>query len=226
VITAGNQAVLKIADYVDVLGDDDHVSAIALYVEGLDDVPAFSRAALKARRNGKQIVAIKAGHSELGARLAMSHTSSLAGNDRLYDALFARLGIMRVDAIDILLETAKLASVVGVPKDALVAACRSAGGKTAMAASDLSELIPAPARRRMIELGCAPLQGLEAAVTAFAALARRGRQSAGAEFALPKLARAPADARLREEWECRHRLARHGLAFPAARFVMAAEAAA
>jgi len=110
--------------------------------------------------------------------------------------------------------------------DALVAACRSAGGKTAMAASDLSELIPAPARRRMIELGCAPLQGLEAAVTAFAALARRGRQSAGAEFALPKLARAPADARLREEWECRHRLARHGLAFPAARFVTAAEAAA
>jgi acetate---CoA ligase (ADP-forming) len=328
VITAGNQAVLTIADYVDVLGDDDHVSAIALYVEGLDDVPAFSRAALKARRNGKQIVAFKAGNSELGARLAMSHTSSLAGNDRLYDALFARLGIMRVDAIDTLLETAKLASVVGVPKgdrlavftcsgadnlmtadlaarhglklpeltaeqtlalraqlpsfasvsnpldyntslwgneaaltkcfstvlhggfdagmliidyppsdavgqrdcdravDALLGACRAAGGKTAMAASDLSELIPAPARRRMIDLGCAPLQGLEAAMTAFAALARRGRQSAAAELALPELAPVPADAWLREEWECKQRLARHGLAFPVGRFVTAAEAGA
>ena len=281
VITAGNQAVLKLADYIDVLADDDHVSAMALYIEGLDDVPAFSRAVLKARRNGKQVIAFKAGNSELGARLAMSHTSSLAGNDKLYDALFARLGVIRVDAIDALLETAKLASVAGVPKgdrlavftcsgadnlmtadlaarrglklpelsgrtdrraartaaelrlrlqpaglqhlalgrwpgltkcfstvmqggfdagmliidyppercagqrdcnvavDALIEACRAAGGKTAIAASDLSELIPAAARRRMIEKGCAPLQGLEAAVTAFASLARRGAQSDG-----------------------------------------------
>jgi acetate---CoA ligase (ADP-forming) len=328
VITAGNQAVLKLADYIDVLAEDDHVSTIALYIEGLDDVPAFSRAVLKARRNGKQIVAYKAGNSELGAKLAMSHTSSLAGNDRLYNALFARLGVMRVDAIDALLETAKLASVVGVPKgdrlavftcsgadnlmtadlaarqglklpelsadqaaalraqlpsfasvsnpldyntslwgdeagltkcfstvmqggfdagmlivdyppndaagrrdcdvsvDALIAACRAAGGKTAMAASDLSELIPGPARRRMIALGCAPLQGLEAAVTAFAALARRGRQSTAAELALPDLAPPPADARLREEWECKRRLAKHGLKFPPGRFVPPREAAA
>ncbi len=328
VITAGNQAVLKLADYIDVLADDDHVSAIALYIEGLDDVPAFSRAILKARRNAKQIVAFKAGNSELGAKLAMSHTSSLAGNDKLYDALFARLGIMRVDAIDALLETAKLASVVGVPKgdrlavftcsgadnlmtadlaarrglklpelsteqtaalrallpsfasisnpldyntslwgdeagltkcfsivmqggfdagmlildyppndavgqrdcdlsvDALIAACRAAGGKTAIAASDLSELIPARARRRMIELGCAPLQGLEAAVTAFAALARRGRQSTAAELALPDLAPPPIGAGLREEWECKQRLARHGLKFPTGRFVAPADVTA
>jgi len=321
VITAGNQAVLKLADYIDVLGEDEHVSAIALYIEGLDDVPGFSRAVLKARRNGKQVIAFKAGNSELGAKLAMSHTSSLAGNDKLYDALFARLGVIRVDAIDALLETAKLASVAGVPRgdrlavftcsgadnlmtadlaqrrglklpelspeqtaslraqlpgfasvsnpldyntslwgdragltkcfstvmqggfdagmlvidyppndatgqrdcdiavDALIEACRAAGGKTAIAASDLSELNPAPARRRMIEKGCAPLQGLEAAVTAFAALSHRGRQGAGADLALPELSPVPADASLREEWECKQRLEKHGLKFPAGRFV-------
>jgi acyl-CoA synthetase (NDP forming) len=328
VITAGNQAVLKLADYIDVLADDDHVSAVALYIEGLDDVPAFSRAVLKARGKGKQIVAFKAGNSELGAKLAMSHTSSLAGNDKLYDALFARLGVMRVNAIDALLETAKLASVVGVPKgdrlavftcsgadnlmtadlaarqglklpelsaeqtaalraqlpsfasvsnpldyntslwgdkagltkcfstvmqggfdagmlivdyppgdaagqrdcdvsvDALVEACRAAGGKTAMVASDLSELIPAAARRRMIELGCAPLQGLEAAVTAFASLARCGSQGTGAELTLPDQAPAPANAYLREEWECKQRLAKFGLHFPPGRFVAPGQAAA
>jgi len=321
VITAGNQAVLKLADYIDVLADDDHVSAMALYIEGLDDVPAFSRAVLKARRAGKQVIAFKAGNSDLGARLAMSHTSSLAGNDKLYDALFQRLGVIRVDAIDALLETAKLASVAGVPKgdrlavftcsgadnlmtadlaarrglklpelsddqtaslraqlpsfasvsnpldyntslwgdgagltkafstvmqggfdagmliidyppndaagrrdcnvsvDALIEACRAAGGKTPIVASDLSELIPADARRRMMEKGCTPLQGLEAAVTAFAALARLGARPTNPELALPDFSPAPPGASLREEWDCKQRLAKYGLKFPAGRFV-------
>lgn len=325
VITAGNQAILKLADYIDVLADDRHVSAIALYIEGLDDVPGFSRAVLKARGNGKQVVAFKAGNSELGAKLAMSHTSSLAGNDKLFDALFQRLGVMRVDSIAGLLETAKLVSVAGVPKgdrlgvftcsgadnlmtadlaarhgvklpplssaqaeslraqlpsfasvsnpldyntslwghrealvtafstlmegevdagmlivdyppsdpagqrdcdisvDALVTACR-ATGKTALVASDLSELIPAGARRRMIEIGCAPLQGLETAVAAFGAAATRARQSAAPELALPDLPPAPEDACLREEWECKRRLAEFGLALPEGRLVTAAEA--
>ena len=326
VVTAGNQAVLKLADYIDVLAEDPHVSAIALYVEGLDDVPAFSRAMLNARSNGKQVVAFKAGNSELGAKLAMSHTSSLAGNDKLYDALFARLGIMRVDSIAGLLETAKLAAVAGVPEgsrlavftcsgadnlmtadlaarhgfklpelsaqqvadlrtqlpafasvsnpldyntslwgdraalvrcfstvmrgefdagmlivdyppsdpagqrdcdisvDALVTACREAGGKTPIVASDLSELMPAPARRRMIDMGCAPLQGLETAVAAFGALSSRARQAAAPELALPDLPPVPADASLREEWECKQRLAEFGLKLPAGRLVPPADA--
>ncbi len=321
VITAGNQAVLKLADYIDVLAEDEHVSALVLYVEGLDDIPGFSRAVLKARGRGKQVIAFKAGNSELGARLALSHTSSLAGNDKLYDSLFARLGVIRVDAIDEMLETAKLASVAGVPKgdrlavftcsgadnlmtadlaqrrglklpelsaeqtaslraqlpgfasvsnpldyntslwgdgpkltkcfstvmqggfdagmliidyppsdlqgqqgcdtavDALIEACRASGGKTAIAASDLSELLPERARQRMIEKGCTPLQGLEAAVGAFAALTRRGAQSASTALALPDLSPAPADAVLREEWECKQRLAKYGLKFPAGRLV-------
>lgn len=321
VITAGNQAVLKLADYIDVLAEDKHVSAIALYIEGLDDMPGFSRAVLKARGNGKQVVAFKAGRSELGAKLAMSHTSSLAGSDKLYDALFARLGVIRVDTIAGLLETAKLLSVCGVPRgarlgvftcsgadnlmtadlaarhgvalpelspaqtaslraelphfasvsnpldyntslwgnrealtrcfstvmqgdvdagmliidypptdpvgqrdcdrsvDALLAACHAAGGKTALVASDLSELIPATARSRMIALGCAPLQGLESAIAAFGAAANRAGQSAAPDLALPDLPPAPESPILREEWDCKQRLAKFGLKSPDGRFV-------
>jgi acyl-CoA synthetase (NDP forming) len=327
VITAGNQAVLKLADYIDVLADDRHVSAIALYIEGLDDVPGFSRAVLKARRHGKQVVAFKAGNSELGAKLALSHTSSLAGNDKLYDTLFARLGVMRVDSIAGLLETAKLAAIGGVPRgdrlavftcsgadnlmtadlaarhgvklpqlsavqvaalraelpdfasvsnpldyntslwgdrealtrcfttvmqgevdagmlivdyppsdpagqrdcdvsvDALIAACAAAGGKTPIVASDLSELIPAPARERMIAQGCTPLQGLEAAVAAFGALAGRARQGFQGALALPDLPPLAGEPTLREEWDCKQRLARFGLKTPAGRLVGPAEAA-
>ena len=42
------------------------------------------------------MIALKTGVSEIGAALALSHTSSLAGSDALYDSLFERLGVIRV----------------------------------------------------------------------------------------------------------------------------------
>src|SRR4029077_14037270 len=77
---------------------------------------------------------------------------------------------------------------------------------------------------RMVEIGCAPLQGLETAVAAFGAVTSRARQSASADLALPDLPPAPADARLREEWDCKRRLAEFGLKLPAGRFVAASDA--
>jgi acyl-CoA synthetase (NDP forming) len=67
VISAGNQAVMRISDYIEGLADDPRVTAIGLYIEGLADIPAFSRAARKALAANKPIVAFKAGCSELGA---------------------------------------------------------------------------------------------------------------------------------------------------------------
>src|SRR5215510_8061278 len=140
VISAGAQAVLSLADYVDALADDPHVNAIGLYIEGLSDVPAFSRAALKAVEKGKPIVAVKVGRSELGAKLAMSHTSSLAGSDKLYDALFDRLGIIRVDTLPALLETLKFISVAAPPAGERLVAFTCSGGDSLMAADRAAEL--------------------------------------------------------------------------------------
>lgn len=145
VISAGAQAVLSVADYVEALADDPHVNAIGLYVEGLNDVPAFSRAALKAIEKGKPIVAVKVGRSELGAKLAMSHTSSLAGSDKLYDALFDRLGIIRVDTLPALLETLKFVSVAPPPAGERLVVFTCSGGDSLMAADRAAELdLPLP----------------------------------------------------------------------------------
>src|SRR5215510_12778887 len=133
VISAGAQAVLSLADYVDALADDPRVNAIGLYIEGLNDVPAFSRAALKV------------GRSELGAKLAMSHTSSLAGSDKLYDALFDRLGIIRVDTLPALLETLKFVSVAPPPSGERLVVFTCSGGDSLMAADRAAELgLPLP----------------------------------------------------------------------------------
>lgn len=111
VISVGNQAALGPGDFIAPLVDDPRVTAIGLYIEGLDDVPAFSRAAEYALAKGKPIVAIKVGRSEIASRLALTHTSSLAGSDELYDALFERLGVVRVKSLPALMETLKLFSV-------------------------------------------------------------------------------------------------------------------
>ena len=44
----------------------------------------------------EEVAQIKSGGAETGARAAMSHTSALAGTEALNDALFRRLGIVRV----------------------------------------------------------------------------------------------------------------------------------
>jgi acyl-CoA synthetase (NDP forming) len=143
VISSGNQAILNAADYVDALADDPKVTAIGLYLEGIKDVPAFSRAAAKALQRGKPLVALKAGNSELGAQFAMSHTGSLAGSDKMYDALFARLGIIRVHSVPQLLETLKLVSTAGLPKGDRLAVFTCSGGECLLTA-DLCDALGVP----------------------------------------------------------------------------------
>ena len=140
VISASAQAVLSVADYVDALAADPQVDAIGLYIEGLNDVPAFARAALKAVERGKPLVAVKVGRSELGAKLAMSHTSSLAGSDAAYDALFERLGIIRVDSLPALLETLKFVSVAPPLAGDRVVVFTCSGGDGLMAADRAEQL--------------------------------------------------------------------------------------
>lgn len=108
IFTMGNQADVDITRMVVALAEDPRITAIGLHIEGLKDVAAFAHAATKARELKKPIVAIKTGKSEQGARTTMSHTSSLSGADQLYDAMFARYGIARVNSVTALAETLKL----------------------------------------------------------------------------------------------------------------------
>lgn len=138
VISVGNQAVLGVGDYIDALLEDDRVPAIGMYLEGLTDVAAFSRAAARALEKGVPIIVLKAGTSELGTQLTMSHTSSLAGSDEMYQALFARLGVIRVDSLTHLMETLKLCAITGPAPGRNLAILTCSGGDSAISA-DLAE---------------------------------------------------------------------------------------
>jgi len=133
-ISIGNQAVLSIEDMVEFLSEDDRVRAIGVHIEGLRDVSAFADAALKATRMGKPVIALKTGSSKIGQALTSSHTGSLSGEDNLYDALFERVGIMRVHSPVQLLETLKFACIAGRPAGNRVAGFTCSGGGATMLA--------------------------------------------------------------------------------------------
>ncbi|CCA90691.1 acetate--CoA ligase family protein [Novosphingobium sp. PP1Y] len=103
-IATGNEADLDSADFIEALVEDDATRVIALYMEGLRRPDAFRRAALAARAKGKPVVVFKVGRSELGAKAAVSHTGALAGEDRVYDAMFRQLGVIRVTTFSDLLD--------------------------------------------------------------------------------------------------------------------------
>jgi len=139
-VSAGNQAVLRLEDFIDVLCERPEVRAIGLHIEGLQDPAQFCVAARKALELGKPIVALKTGTSKIGARLTVSHTGSLSGTDDLYQALFERLGIIRVTSPAQLLETLKFVTVAGIPKGRRIAAFTCSGGGATMLA-DFGETI-------------------------------------------------------------------------------------
>ena len=126
--SVGNQAQLGVAELMDVLLDEPRVTAIGLHLEGLKNVPGFARAAHKALEKGIPIIALKTGVSQIGAELALSHTSSLSGSDALYDSLFARLGVIRVSGPVSFVETLKAAACGKLPAgDSLIALACSGG---------------------------------------------------------------------------------------------------
>lgn len=104
-ISTSNEVDLEISDFIDYLVDDDATKVIAVYVEAVRNPEKFRTACLRAARARKPVVAFKIGRSEAGVRAAVSHTGAMAGADRMYDALFRAVGVIRAqtfsDFIDI-----------------------------------------------------------------------------------------------------------------------------
>jgi acetate---CoA ligase (ADP-forming) len=139
-ISAGNQTVLGLEDFIDTLCEKPAVRAIGVHIEGLADIPKFEQAALKALQYKTPIVALKTGLSEIGSRLTISHTGSISGANDLYEALFERTGVISVTNPSQLLETLKYLCVVKPPKGPKIAGFTCSGGGATMLA-DYAEII-------------------------------------------------------------------------------------
>ena len=132
--TLGNQTNTNITDIIHAMLDDSRVNAIGLHIEGISDIKSFDIAAKRALMMKIPIITIKSGKTKASAKIALSHTSSLTGSDELYNALFERLGIARVETVPEFLETLKLINVLGVIEHGGVASMSCSGGEAGMMA--------------------------------------------------------------------------------------------
>ncbi|HEX9897059.1 MAG TPA: CoA-binding protein [Dehalococcoidales bacterium] len=95
-VSIGNQADLKAADYLEYFAEDDDTGIIVFYMEGFKDGRRFFQLAREVVRR-KPIIIYKAGKTEAAARATMSHTSSIAGSDIVFDAMCKQVGIIRAN---------------------------------------------------------------------------------------------------------------------------------
>lgn len=127
-ISTSNEVDLELADFIDYLVEDDATRVIALYIETVRNPERFRAACLKAAGAGKPVVAFKIGRSEAGARAAVSHTGAMAGADRMYDALFKQVGVIRAQTFSDLLDIPAALASSRVLRGNRVAILTSTGG--------------------------------------------------------------------------------------------------
>ncbi len=130
----GNAAVVGLAELTGALLDDPRVTAVGLYIEGVDDAPAFAALAEKARAMGKGVVAIKSGKTELSRTAAASHTASLAGGGAASSAYLRQIGVAEVNMPSELIETLKIFHVHGPQIGSKICSLSCSGGEAGLVA--------------------------------------------------------------------------------------------
>jgi acetyl-CoA synthetase len=143
-VSLGNMLKFDLADAICMFVHQEQVTAIGLYVETLPDPEAFQKAVVAARDQGKPIVAIKAGRSETGRKMVLSHTASLAGSDDLVGAFFEDLGVARVDSLEALIEALKVLHVHGPLSGSRIGAMSTSGGDLILLADAMSPQLTLP----------------------------------------------------------------------------------
>jgi acyl-CoA synthetase (NDP forming) len=130
----GNAAVVGLAELTGALLDDPRVTAVGLYVEGIDDAPAFAALAERARALGKGVVAIKSGKTELSRMAAASHTASLAGGGAASSAFLRQIGVAEVNTPSEVIETLKIFHVHGPQIGRRLCSLSCSGGEAGLVA--------------------------------------------------------------------------------------------
>ncbi|MDP8242340.1 MAG: bifunctional acetate--CoA ligase family protein/GNAT family N-acetyltransferase [Candidatus Celaenobacter antarcticus] len=137
-VSIGSMIDVSFNDLIDYFGTDPLMTSIVIYMETLTDARSFMSAA-RAFASNKPIIVLKAGKSSEGAKAAMSHTGSLAGNDFVFDAAFKRAGVIRVNTIDELFNIAQSLAMQEKPAGNRLAIITNAGGPGVIATDTLIE---------------------------------------------------------------------------------------
>lgn len=137
-VSLGNKADISENDLLEDWADDDKTKVITVYMEGVKNGKDFLRISSKVSKK-KPVVIIKAGNTNAGAKAVSSHTGTLAGSSKAYDAAFKQAGVIRAKTIKDLFNYAIALSNQPLPKGKRIAIITNAGGPGIMATDACEE---------------------------------------------------------------------------------------
>ncbi|ASJ11401.1 acetate--CoA ligase family protein [Thermococcus thioreducens] len=137
-ISLGNMADLDESDFIAYLGEDEKTGVITGYIEGVKDGRKFFNVAKEVTLK-KPIIVLKAGRTEAGAKAAASHTGSLAGSYKIYEAAFEQTGVLSAKSMRQLFNYAKALAMQKPAKGNRVAIVTNGGGAGVMMSDGLLE---------------------------------------------------------------------------------------
>ena len=131
-VSLGNKADISENDLIEEWENDKDTEVITAYLEGVKYGREFIRISSRVSKK-KPIIVIKSGNTDAGARAVSSHTGTLAGSAKAYEAAFKQAGIIRANNLRDLFNYASAFSYQPLPKDKKVAIITNAGGPGIMA---------------------------------------------------------------------------------------------
>jgi len=134
-VSTGNEADLRLEDYLEYLAQDEDTRIIAVYIEGLREGRRFYELAKEITRK-KPIVAMKSGTTAASAKAARSHTGTLAGADAIYTAAFKQAGVIRAEDEEELCDVVLALRNLPLPRGNRVAILTMGGGFGVVTAED------------------------------------------------------------------------------------------
>ena len=134
-LSVGNEANIDLVDCLQYYKDDKETEVIGLYIEELKRGKEFLELARETTPN-KPIIAIYVGGSQGGNRALQSHTGSIAGDSKIYDAVFKETGIISTDYVQEFLDIALILSNGIIPKGNRIGVITNSGGPGAMIANN------------------------------------------------------------------------------------------
>lgn len=142
-VATGNEADVTLGDSIGWLVESPEIDVVMAYAESIRNVDSFLAALERAHRAGKPVILHKVGRSALGSRAALSHTASLAGDDKVLDAVLGDYAVIRARTTEELMDIAYLATRRIYPVDNSLGMITVSGG-AGIIVSDAAEEVGLP----------------------------------------------------------------------------------
>lgn len=126
-VSYGNAMNVDESDLLDYLGRDPKTKVICMYIEGVVDGKKFIKTA-KLVSKRKPVIVLKGGKTAEGSKATMSHTGSLAGAAEVYSGIFKQAGVIEVNTLEEMFETAKILEKSMRPKGKRITVITNGGG--------------------------------------------------------------------------------------------------